>query len=771
MEHKLQIHEFFVEGGESERSHVLLHITEPSTPEEREKGYFFAVCELNGASKEQIIQLQGIIDQIENDYYVTEDELGKSAFEVVLEKVNHSGFALTAENLEIHCLAGVIRQPEIVFSYYGQPTLNLFYKTKDSLFKVMELINPESNDEPSDNQLFSQVVQGKISPNDFLFVGTPHITETFDADRLSKLLTSRPPRLSAEHLQKVLTEIKNGNSFGGLIINYVPTIEDKQTPVPKKSPITKGSGAKSLNHLFRTEKDTSETLSSSLLPRLNEKLKNVWNDGETTEEKTVEIIEERLRPETTPAADIQSTHRRPLVPTNHRNLPGSKIATLPEWTKYLNYFIKGVKIIGKVLLWLAMFTWAILLGISHQLINLFYLTTNIKGRRREVGENYKRQFDHYVRSVKDLPLLTKILFTLAIAAILIFAGNIVYTEKKSSREAEAAVFQEKTTLIRNKKDSAESALIYNDQTGALKELQGAREIFLTLACDEEKNSETCRELDAELENLSFKLRKLVVANTEEMYNWSNQTLDQPLEQIVKIGSKIISFNSSSPKLFVYDELTKTGEVVTAPVSSGFCLGGSPKENDYALFVSSNKELVRFTPGNNTLEKIEISFGETSAELGGLVVYNRRLYTVDKTSGLIYKHDSIKNGFAKGTNWLTSGAANFSQAIDLTIDGDIFVLQSTGEVQKFTKGQKQNFAIEGLEPALHAPQKIWSYNDLSYLYLIEPSKKRIVILEKDGRVKQQLTSKQFTFPTGLVVDEANRTLYTLDKNRLLKLNWK
>src|SRR3989344_2445824 len=49
MEHKLQIHEFFVEGGESERSHVLLHITEPSTPEEREKGYFFAVCELNGA--------------------------------------------------------------------------------------------------------------------------------------------------------------------------------------------------------------------------------------------------------------------------------------------------------------------------------------------------------------------------------------------------------------------------------------------------------------------------------------------------------------------------------------------------------------------------------------------------------------------------------------------------------------------------------------------------------------------------------------------------
>ena len=31
----LEIHEFFVEGSNQERSHVLLHITEPGTPEER----------------------------------------------------------------------------------------------------------------------------------------------------------------------------------------------------------------------------------------------------------------------------------------------------------------------------------------------------------------------------------------------------------------------------------------------------------------------------------------------------------------------------------------------------------------------------------------------------------------------------------------------------------------------------------------------------------------------------------------------------------------
>jgi hypothetical protein len=373
--------------------------------------------------------------------------------------------------------------------------------------------------------------------------------------------------------------------------------------------------------------------------------------------------------------------------------------------------------------------------------------------------------------VRDLPILTKILLALAIVSIIIFAGNIIYTEKKTTNEAMAAEFNQKITLIRNKKDSAESALIYNDQTGALKELQGAKEIFTTLACAEEKNISVCQVLGTELENLSFKLRKLVVAETETIYDWSGQSEGQRLEQIVKIGSKIISFSSSTTKLFVFDELTKKGEVLNSPALAGFTLGTSPKENDYALFVYNKKELIRFIPENNYLEKIEVSFSEAGPELGGLVVYNRRLYTVDKTNGMIYKHDSIKNGFGKGNNWLTSPAANFDQVIDLTIDGDIFVLQSNGEIQKFTKGQKQNFVIEGLEPTLKSPQKIWSYNDLNYLYIIDPTEKRIVMLEKDGRVKQQLTSKEFTTPTGLVVIEENKTLYTLDNNRLLKLTWK
>ena len=88
MEQILQLNEFFVEGGEQQKSHVLLHITEPSTPEERTKGYFFAVCEINNGDNAYIAELQGPRDKVENDYYATEEADDKNGLEMVLEEIN-----------------------------------------------------------------------------------------------------------------------------------------------------------------------------------------------------------------------------------------------------------------------------------------------------------------------------------------------------------------------------------------------------------------------------------------------------------------------------------------------------------------------------------------------------------------------------------------------------------------------------------------------------------------------------------------------------------
>ncbi len=130
MDSILKLNEFFVEGGKQDLSHVLLHITEPSTAAEAAKGYFFALCEVNNAEAVFIKKLQEMIDRAENEYYEIQTDEEKDSFEAVLEKLNGESFTLEKARGDLHCIVGAIRPGEIIFSYFGNPHLLLYYKNR-----------------------------------------------------------------------------------------------------------------------------------------------------------------------------------------------------------------------------------------------------------------------------------------------------------------------------------------------------------------------------------------------------------------------------------------------------------------------------------------------------------------------------------------------------------------------------------------------------------------------------------------------------------------
>ncbi len=86
----------------------------------------------------------------------------------------------------------------------------------------MDLVSDEP-EESETTQVFQQIVQGKISVEDYLFISTPHVGDYFSSDRLHKIISSRPVRQSAEHLERVLSELKNKLSFGGLLVHLIST--------------------------------------------------------------------------------------------------------------------------------------------------------------------------------------------------------------------------------------------------------------------------------------------------------------------------------------------------------------------------------------------------------------------------------------------------------------------------------------------------------------------------------------------------------------------
>ncbi|MFB6226639.1 MAG: hypothetical protein ABEJ02_04775 [Candidatus Paceibacteria bacterium] len=213
MHKNLDIQEFFIEGDEREKSHVLLHITEPTTPEEKRKGYFFAVAEIENGTVEQIRHVQKMIDDLESGFYETEDT-DEDPFESTLEYINkRSHKILKYEDSKVHCFVAAVKENEVSFAYHGEPQAFLFYNDNKG-YQQLELIEEEENQK---DQLFSAVIEGEIHTGDVFYIGTPNIEKLLSNSRLKSLISNNTIVQGAQHIQRSLTGFKPELSFGGIL--------------------------------------------------------------------------------------------------------------------------------------------------------------------------------------------------------------------------------------------------------------------------------------------------------------------------------------------------------------------------------------------------------------------------------------------------------------------------------------------------------------------------------------------------------------------------
>ncbi|KKU26064.1 MAG: hypothetical protein UX39_C0013G0011 [Candidatus Magasanikbacteria bacterium GW2011_GWA2_46_17] len=766
MDNVLHLHEFFVEGGQPEKSHVLLTITEPATPEERAKGYFFAVCEIIDAETSSISKLQNVVDEIENSYYEVPEEEGKSSLETVLEKINQRAFALTAKHDSIHCVVGVLRPPEILFSFYGRPTILLLYKNKQGEFKQMDLVaqNESDSDAADSRQLFSQIVQGKIGAGDYFFMSTPQVSEYFNHDRLQKIITTRPPRQSAEHVQRVLSELKNDISFGGVIINYTPQTDARdQRKIHRPNP---GESARSLVRLLSTEQRTASILSSSLLPRLQRSFAE--NQSTPRSASTQTYLKTEDEENARPAARIASQHLRV-----RQNSAAAKPLSATPWQTYLKSFFKiswfAFRYAARALLWICVGLIQFLSGVARSAVLLFIVMINYRNRRAAILLEWRRSRQSFAENIRRLPLLTKLLVVISVALAIAVTGSGIYIKLKQQRSEAESRYASALQLIREKKDAAESALIYNDTTLAERELRTAQNTLAALPCKADEARLTCDQLRSELDVFWNRIRKISIVPASALTDWKTDAPKLSFDEIIKIQNKIIGFSANTTSLFVYDTLTKKVKRVETNVnSSGFTAGAVPKESDYALFIYNGKRLAKYNPVDDSLKEIDIDYPSLDAEIADIVIYNRKLYSLDKKNNQIYKHEPTRTGFERGKPWVRDNTVNLQNSVSFAIEGDIFVINSQGAVIKLSKGSVESFVVSGLDPAMTSPAEIWSYTDLNYIYILDPGNKRLIIFEKNGRLKSQITASEFNNPISMVIDEPNGTGYVLDGGTLYQI---
>ena len=94
------------------------------------------------------------------------------------------------------------------------------------------------------------------------------------------------------------------------------------------------------------------------------------------------------------------------------------------------------------------------------------------------------------------------------------------------------------------------------------------------------------------------------------------------------------------------------------------------------------------------------------------IYAGNIYIIDKSNNQIFRHSGSGKSFGEKTEWLApSVEVDFSKVKDLTIDGSIWLLSSSGKVSKFTLGNPQQVSLSGIIEPLTDPTAIYTNEKL------------------------------------------------------------
>jgi hypothetical protein len=152
----------------------------------------------------------------------------------------------------------------------------------------------------------------------------------------------------------------------------------------------------------------------------------------------------------------------------------------------------------------------------------------------------------------------------------------------------------------------------------------------------------------------------------------------------------------------------------------------------------------------------------------LGTYLGNIYLLVPGEEQIYKFWNLPGGYASARNWLT-GAVPMTGVVDMTIDGEIWLLQSDGQVIRLSAGEQVPFSISNLSTPLKEPIKIFTQIGMENLYVLDRGENRIVVLDKSGDFLGQFKGDFLSGATDLWVSSNGKNIFVLAGAKIYQIS--
>lgn len=225
--------------------------------------------------------------------------------------------------------------------------------------------------------------------------------------------------------------------------------------------------------------------------------------------------------------------------------------------------------------------------------------------------------------------------------------------------------------------------------------------------------------------------------------------------LLKVGTKVDTVTTDGAQLFTI---------------------ATPTQDKAALIAVTKSAILSYDIEGNLWHASPVDDAANWGELRTIANFGGNIYLLDSKRNQIYRYSPNATGYAsKGVSYFPANAQPvLNKAVDMAIDGDIWVLNDNGTVLRFRAGTSIPFALGALAVPLKNPVAIFTRPEVDSIYIADAGNQRIVEFDKNGAFVRQFK------PTGemgdvfknlrdFTVNETKRKLYLLNSDAAYMAN--
>lgn len=643
-----------------------------------------------------------ILSVLEKEIIPTSNDKHEKFFEDVVLKVNEALSKLPQEGEKdwvgnLNAVIGLMNNGTIIITQTGNVSGYIFRKGKISTITEKTLAT-------SHLVTFEEVTSGTITNNDHILFANTELHNHLSIDNLRSICDQKPAKITLVELFRALRRIKVTN------INAV-ILEASQE---------------------EAETEISKDLSEELFV-------------DEPEETLLSITKKRLSP-------IISSYSKTAKHVTKKAANQSKILlqkSKEHWDK--TYGPKAKELLKK--------------GNSHVASRIAKLqpksTPDRKDQGLETGKESKGTKVNtilYTKEIKTSPIIKKTLpllltylkklflpenrkYLYGICIVLLVV--IGYSKIRANNADRSKKIQEQKIV--DALGEAERAYTQAKEDLALGKPDGIQ--GLNLALTEALNAKNNKSNEAKAEELRLQIQKDLdtATKTTRLANPTPfLTMGNNVNRMIMVGSEIYGI-STEGKIYAADIRDKEPQLVASigkdngdPISLA-----ASKNLDKILIYTSKHKILSYDIASKTFGELKITDDTGKWEdAKSMVNFSTNIYLLDSEAGQIWKHVQRTGGYSKGTSYADSSQLSIRGAVDLTIDGELYVLQNDGTVAKFSKGSYDNtFSIKSPplpNDKIEIPSQISTDPDSNDFFILDKKLNRIIKFTKTGDFVSQYT---------------------------------